>query len=62
MSQRTEKLQNWLNSEKTKDNRQLEKEKEIFIKQIRKLNKEDIFPKRKKITLWQKIKIIILGN
>lgn len=61
MSQRAEKILNWLSSEKNKDQRQLEKEKEIFIKQIRNLNKEDIFPKPKKLTLWQKIKILISG-
>jgi len=59
MSQRTEKILNWLNSEKNKDKRQLEKEKELLIKQIKKLNKEDFFPKPKKLTLWQKIKILI---
>lgn len=62
MSQRTEKILNWLNSEKNKDKRQLEKEKELLIKQIKKLNKEDFFPKPKKLTLWQKIKILISGT
>ncbi len=61
MSQRAEKILNWLSSEKNKDQRQLEKEKELFIKQIKKLKKEDFFPKPKKLTLWQKIKILISG-
>ena len=62
MSQRAEKILNWLNSEKTKDNRELNREKELLITKIKKLNKEDLFPKQKKLTLWQKIKILILGT
>lgn len=62
MSQREEKILNWLNSEKNKDSRELQKEKEKLIKQIKKLNKDDLFPKPKKLTLWQKLKILILGN
>lgn len=62
MSQRAEKILSWLNSEKNKDNRELEKEKEKLIKQIKKLNKEDLFPKPKKLSLWQKIKILLLGT
>jgi hypothetical protein len=62
MSQRQEKILQWLNSEKAKDKKELEREKQNFIRQIKKLNKEDIFPKPKKLSLWQKIKILILGN
>lgn len=62
MNQRAEKILSWLNSEKNKDSRELEKEKEKLIKQIKKLNKEDLFPKPKKLSLWQKIKILLLGT
>jgi hypothetical protein len=62
MSQRAEKILSWLNSEKNKDSRELEKEKEKLIKQIKKLNKEDLFPKAKKLSLWEKIKILLLGT
>ena len=62
MSQRTEKVLNWLTSEKNKDERELEREKKLFIQQIKKIKKDDLFPKPKKLTLWQKIKILILGN
>ncbi len=62
MSQRAEKILNWLNSEKTKDNKELNREKELLIKKIKKLNKDDLFPKQKKLTLWQKIKILLLGT
>jgi len=62
MSQRTEKVLNWLTSEKNKDDRELEREKKLFIQQIKKIKKDDLFPKQKKLTLWQKIKILILGT
>ena len=62
MSQRTEKVLNWLTSEKNKDDRELEREKKLFIQQIKKIEKDDLFPKQKKLTLWQKIKILILGT
>ncbi len=62
MSQRTEKILNWLTSEKNKDQRELEREKKLFIQQIKKIKKDDLFPKPKKLTLWQKIKILILGT
>ena len=44
----------------------LDKEKEKFINQIKQINKEEILPKipepPKKLTLWQKIKILLSGN
>jgi len=38
------------------------REKKLFIQQIKKIKKDDLFPKQKKLTLWQKIKILILGT
>lgn len=66
MNQKTDRYQtilNWLDKEKRKDKVQLEKSKIDFIEQIKKINKSDIFaPKKPKLTLWQKIKMIILGH
>jgi hypothetical protein len=62
MSQRQEKILQWLNSEKAKDEKELQREKDVLIRKIKKLKKEDLFPQPKKLTLWQKIKILILGN
>lgn len=62
MSQRTEKILKWLEGEKVKDSRELEKEKQLLIREIRKRKKDDFFPKPKKLTLWQKIKILLLGT
>lgn len=58
----SQQLLNWLNSEKNKDRQSLQKEKEMFAKEILKLKKEDLFAERKKQSLWQKIKVMIWGN
>jgi hypothetical protein len=52
----------WLEKEKIKDGIQLENEKKRIIEQLKNMGKENILPKPpKKITLWQKIKRILLG-
>jgi hypothetical protein len=61
---KTEKLQNWYDSEIEKDNVILEKEKLEFIEEIKKMKKEDILPKnpeKEKLTLWKRIKKVLLG-
>jgi len=59
---RSQQLLNWFSSEKLKDQKELDRSKEKIIKEIKGLNKEDLFPKPKKLTLWKKIKIILLGK
>lgn len=63
MSQTNEnqRLLNWLESEKKKDDISEKKYKESIIKEIKKINKDDIFKKENKLTLWQRIKRVILG-
>jgi hypothetical protein len=59
-----EKLLNWLDKEKLKDTKELEKNKYNFISEIKGLNKEDIFRKQTvetKLTLWQRIRRTIWG-
>jgi hypothetical protein len=58
---RSQQLLNWLTSEKLKDQRELDREKEKIIKQIKGIEKENLFPKPVKLSLWKKIKILILG-
>lgn len=58
---RSQKLLDWLNKEKKKDEIQIEKDKENLIKEIKKFSKKDFFPEPKKLTLWQKIKTVIWG-
>lgn len=57
-----QRILNWLESEQKKDKKELEAQKKIFAEQVKKLKKEDMFKKPKKLTLWQKLKLIILGT
>ena len=59
---RSNQLLNWFSSEKLKDQRELDKGKEKLIKEIKGLNKDILFPKPKKLSIWKKIKIILLGQ
>lgn len=63
MSQKTreEKILSWLENEKKKDANELKNEKKKLINEIRKFQKHELIPIPKKLTLWQKIKIMILG-
>jgi hypothetical protein len=56
---RLEDIQDWYNNEIEKDKLDLETEKKQFIEEIKKIKKEEIFPKPKteeKLTLWKRIK------
>lgn len=57
------KTQQWLNNEIEKDVLNLKNEKNRFIEQIKKIKKEDIVLKQKeiKLTLWEKIKKVLMG-
>lgn len=61
-TERNQQLSNWLNSEKKKDQVELEREKNRLIQDLKKLKKGDMFPEPIKLTLWQKLKILILGS
>jgi hypothetical protein len=58
----SQRLLRMIESEERKDSQQVEKIKQDYIKQITKLKKEEMFPIPKKISLWKRIKIILLGN
>lgn len=49
-------------SEERKDELEVQRIKQTYINQLKQLNKEDLFPKPKKLTLWQRLKIMIWGN
>lgn len=49
----------WLQNEFKKDHEELEKEKIDFVKELKKMKKEDIIPKKQKKSTWEKIKIIL---
>ena len=59
---RGQQLLNWFNSEKLKDKRELDRNKEKMIREIKGLDKEILFPKPKKLSIWKKLKIILLGQ
>jgi len=59
---RGQQLVNWFNSEKLKDKREIDREKEKIIKQIKGMKKDELFPKPVKLSLWKRIKIILLGK
>jgi hypothetical protein len=61
-NQSNQELINWLENQKNKDKLQLEREKEEFVKRIKKEKKENISNlKPKKLTLWQRIKKVLMG-
>lgn len=47
---------------KRKDQKELEHAKKKFVEEIRKYKKNELFTSPKKLSLWQKIKIMILGK
>jgi hypothetical protein len=49
-------------SEERKDFQQVEKIKQSYIKEIKKIKKEEMFPVPKKISLWKRIKILLVGS
>jgi hypothetical protein len=53
---------NWLMSEQRKDQKELDLEKKKLIKQIKNLDKKEIFPEPPKLTLWQRLKIALMGQ
>jgi len=44
-----------------KDKIELDKEKNDLIKKLKGLSKDDIIPKPVKLTLWQRIKKVLMG-
>jgi len=59
---RSQQLLNWLNSEKFKDQRDLDHHKNDFISNIKKIKKEELFKGPEKVSIWKKIRIMILGR
>jgi hypothetical protein len=59
MKTKQENQMEWLQNEIKKDNVALNNQKFKFIKQIKGMNKEEILPIQKKITLWERIKTVL---
>ena len=64
MKKRQTKLEtqiDWLKNEIRKDYLEIDLEKKEFINSIKKLKKDDILPKKpKKLSIWQKMKKILM--
>lgn len=59
MKTKLEEIQDWYNNEIEKDKLEIEVEKKQFIDEIKKIKKEEIFPKPKKeekLTIWKRVK------
>ena len=52
---------NWLKSEFEKDKIELENQKQKFVDSIKNLDKKDIIKPTAKLTIWQKIKKVLLA-
>jgi len=48
-----------LNKEIKKDELDLERDREEFIQQLKAIKKEDMFPKKEKISIWQRLKKVM---
>lgn len=57
--ERNQRLLNWYHQSLKMDRIDLENAKNITIKEITGLTKQDLFKEPKKLTLWQKIKKIL---
>jgi hypothetical protein len=56
---RKENLIHWYKESLKKDLIELESSKKRLVTEIKNINKKEIFPEQKKLTIWQKIKKIL---
>lgn len=56
---RKENLIQWYKESLKRDSIELESSKNKLIREIKNINKKEIFPEEKKLTIWQKIKKIL---
>jgi hypothetical protein len=61
-STQVEKEVEWLKNEVEKDRIELDREKKEMIEQIKNYKKEEIIPKQKNYTLWERIKKVMMGS
>jgi hypothetical protein len=61
ISTKGEQALDWLKSEIEKDKVDLENDKLKLIKSIKSVSKTEIIAPKKKLTLWQKIKKVLLA-
>jgi hypothetical protein len=62
LSTQIEKEIDWLKNEVEKDKLELEREKMDLINSIKKIDKKEIIQPKQKLTLWKKIKKVLLNQ
>ena len=62
MEHKMDRYLNWLTKEQVKDQKDLNREKQLLIQQIKKIDKKNLFPEKPKLTLWQKLKRVLMGQ
>jgi thiazole synthase ThiGH ThiG subunit len=58
---REEQTIDWLKSELEKDKKSLEIEKLRMIESLKNLKKDEIVIKKEKLTLWKRVKKVLMG-
>jgi hypothetical protein len=61
LSTREEQAIDWLKNEIEKDRSELNKEKQRIIESLKDFRKEDIAKPKEKLTLWKKIRKVLMG-
>jgi len=61
LSTREEQAIDWLKNEIEKDRSELNKDKQRIIESLKDFRKEDIAKPKEKLTLWKKIKKVLMG-
>jgi hypothetical protein len=61
LSTREEQAIDWLKNEIEKDRSDLNKDKQRIIESLKDFRKEDIAKPKEKLTLWKKIKKVLMG-
>lgn len=56
---RAEKMLNWLEKEKVKDRKELEKSKQKFIREI--LSEKEVIKKPEKLSIWKRLRKVLIG-
>jgi hypothetical protein len=59
---REEKAIDWLKSELEKDKKELEIEKLRMIESLKDFKKDEIVIKKEKLTLWKRVKKVLMGS
>jgi hypothetical protein len=59
---REEKAIDWLKSELEKDKKELEIQKLRMIESLKDFKKDEIVIKKEKLTLWKRVKKVLMGS